>query len=110
MSLPFSPIYIYIPMKLEEFGEMHRALHMKSTVFLNVTACIPVEFHRHFGGTHCLHLQSPGGSQANSRLEACSNQILTQKLIVADVKKFPALHENRFFIIVFIRTRHWALF
>jgi hypothetical protein len=43
------------------------SIYTKSVMLREVTSCSPIEFHRCFGGVHCLHLQDRRISQGSIR-------------------------------------------
>jgi hypothetical protein len=46
---------------------LYRVYLLKSTLVSDVTPCIPVEFHRRFGGTYCLSFHGRRIPQASSK-------------------------------------------
>jgi hypothetical protein len=45
-----------------------RVKELKGTALWKATSCSPIELHRRFGGTYCLHLQGRGVSVASQKL------------------------------------------
>jgi hypothetical protein len=72
---------------------MQHGLALTSTIFWDITPCIPLTSSRRFGGTYCLHLQggriSPARNQHESRWQA--EQRTTRRYIRED----STLHNHR---------------
>jgi hypothetical protein len=57
---------------------------LKRINFWDVTPCSPVDDHRCFGGTHCLHLHFQELSQAINKEETCNKALLSACFLLLD--------------------------
>jgi hypothetical protein len=65
--------------------EVPKAMTMKSTAFCNIMPCSPLEVHRRFGGTYCLHIQGQRVSQARKQQEARSALLVVGNMFLRNV-------------------------